>query len=121
MRCQGPANSSLATFVLEAGGGSPGVSLAGIADALAAAGRRVCWYDRLGYGWSDDAIKPTTARRVGAASRRQRSTCAAQLGACTKRVCSPAQHASRTPPPARRRRWRFETYWPPPASAAPLW
>lgn len=30
----------------------------GIADSLAAASRRACWYDRLGYGWSDDSFKP---------------------------------------------------------------
>jgi hypothetical protein len=49
---------------MEGGGGSPGVSYAPIVDALAAAGRRACWYDRLGYGWSDDIIKPTTTMRV---------------------------------------------------------
>lgn len=43
-----------------------GYVLAGIADGLAAAGRRACWYDRLGYGWSDDAFKPTTTDRVRA-------------------------------------------------------
>lgn len=36
---------------------------AGIADGLATS-RRACWYDRLGYGWSDDAFKPTTTDRV---------------------------------------------------------
>lgn len=51
--CKGPTGTGLATFVMEAGGGAPGVEYAGVADELAAAGRRACWYDRLGYGWSD--------------------------------------------------------------------
>lgn len=62
--CKGPKTAGKATIVMEGGGGSPGVSYAPIVDALAAAGRRACWYDRLGYGWSDDIIKPTTTMRV---------------------------------------------------------
>jgi pimeloyl-ACP methyl ester carboxylesterase len=54
MLCKGPATPSLSTFVLEAGAGAPGVAYAGIVDALAAAGRRACFYDRLGFGWSDE-------------------------------------------------------------------
>lgn len=50
IKCVGPNTPGLATFVFEAGGGSPGLSYAAAADALAAAGRRACWYDRLGYG-----------------------------------------------------------------------
>lgn len=42
---------------------------AGIADGLAAGSRRVCWYDRLGYGSSDDAFKPTTINRVRVLSK----------------------------------------------------
>jgi hypothetical protein len=49
---------------MEGGGGSPGISYDPIVQALAAAGRRACWYDRLGYGWSDDSILPTTTDRV---------------------------------------------------------
>jgi hypothetical protein len=51
IQCVGPAPApGQATFVFEAGGGAPGLAYAHIADALAAAGRRACWYDRLGYG-----------------------------------------------------------------------
>jgi len=46
MLCKGPANSGLSTFIMEAGGGSPGISYAAIVEKLAAAGRRACWYDR---------------------------------------------------------------------------
>lgn len=42
--CVGPQPPpGTATFVIEAGGGSPGVSYAQLADAIAAAGRRACW------------------------------------------------------------------------------
>lgn len=55
LRCFGPAaTTGLSTFVFEAGGGAPGVAAAAIADALAISNRRACWYDRLGYGWSDE-------------------------------------------------------------------
>ncbi len=54
----------LVSLLQEAGAGSPGLSLAGVVDALAAAGRRACYYDRLGYGWSDETVKPAYARRV---------------------------------------------------------
>ncbi|KIZ05245.1 hypothetical protein MNEG_2711 [Monoraphidium neglectum] len=65
IQCVGPAPApGQATFVFEAGGGAPGLAYAHIADALAAAGRRACWYDRLGYGWSGVAVRPTTLRRV---------------------------------------------------------
>lgn len=63
LSCAGPITPGLSTFVLEAGGGAPGISLAGIRDGLAAGGRRACFYDRLGYGWSDDAFTPTTRNR----------------------------------------------------------
>lgn len=53
MLCKGPKTPGLSTFVMEAGAGAPGVAYAGIVDTLAQAGRRACWYDRLGYGWSD--------------------------------------------------------------------
>uniref|UniRef100_A0A383VZY8 AB hydrolase-1 domain-containing protein n=1 Tax=Tetradesmus obliquus TaxID=3088 RepID=A0A383VZY8_TETOB len=56
MLCKGPTNTGLSTFVMEGGGGSPGVQYAGLVDELAAAGRRACWYDRLGCGWSSDAF-----------------------------------------------------------------
>lgn len=46
MVCKGPTDTGLSTFILEAGGGAPGVTYAGIVDELAAAGRRACWYDR---------------------------------------------------------------------------
>lgn len=48
----------------EGGAGSPGLTYAGVVDALAAAGRRACYYDRLGFGHSDEAIKPSYVRRV---------------------------------------------------------
>lgn len=56
MLCKGPKDTGLSTFVMEGGGGSPGVQYAAVVDELAAAGRRACWYDRLGYGWSSDAF-----------------------------------------------------------------
>lgn len=64
--CTGPKanNSALSTFVLEAGGGSPSASLFGIQRALEKLGRRSCSYDRLGGGWSDDAIKPSSLSKV---------------------------------------------------------
>ncbi|KAF8057103.1 SPAC23C11.06c [Scenedesmus sp. PABB004] len=59
LRCVGPPASPLAaTFVLEAGAGAPGATLFDLQDALTAAGRRSCTYDRLGLGWSDDWIMP---------------------------------------------------------------
>eukprot|EP00775_Hariotina_reticulata_P011549 gene11549-11692_t len=63
MLCKGPVNPGLSTFVMEAGGGSPGISYAAIVDELAAAGRRACWYDRLGYGWSDTAPLYSTSNQ----------------------------------------------------------
>ena len=62
--CKGPATPGLSTFIMEGGGGSPGVSYDPIVEALAAAGRRACWYDRLGYGWSDDIILPWQSSMV---------------------------------------------------------
>lgn len=46
MVCKGPTTPGLSTFILEAGGGAPGIEYAAIVDELAAAGRRACWYDR---------------------------------------------------------------------------
>jgi hypothetical protein len=40
MLCKGPTNTGLSTFVMEGGGGSPGVQYAALVDELAAAGRR---------------------------------------------------------------------------------
>jgi hypothetical protein len=40
MLCKGPSDTGLSTFVLEGGGGSPGVQYAALVDELAAAGRR---------------------------------------------------------------------------------
>jgi pimeloyl-ACP methyl ester carboxylesterase len=69
MLCKGPATPGLSTFVIEAGGGAPGVLYAGLADALAAGGRRACWYDRLGYGWSDAPRGPPARDQAAAALR----------------------------------------------------
>jgi hypothetical protein len=68
LRCRGPSNSSLATFVLEADAGAPAASLFGLQDELARAGRRSCTYDRLGLGWSDDIVMPGHLKRVGGGS-----------------------------------------------------
>jgi hypothetical protein len=71
LRCRGPSNSSLATFVLEADAGAAAASLFGLQDELAKAGRRSCAYDRLGLGWSDDIIMPGHLKRVGRAECQQ--------------------------------------------------
>eukprot|EP00775_Hariotina_reticulata_P011282 gene11282-11432_t len=64
MLCKGPSDTGLSTFVMEAGGGSPGIRYAAIVDQLAAAGRRACWYDRMGYGWSDEGYLDGNAQQV---------------------------------------------------------
>ncbi|WIA13835.1 hypothetical protein OEZ85_007379 [Tetradesmus obliquus] len=64
LRCRGPSNSSLATFLLEADAGAAAASLFGLQDELARAGRRSCAYDRLGLGWSDDIVMPGHLKRV---------------------------------------------------------
>lgn len=65
--CKGPPAAGRATFILEAGGGSPGVAYAGIVDELASARRRACWYDRLGFGHSDAPRAPPAANQRAAA------------------------------------------------------
>lgn len=56
--CNGSSSSGQSTLVLHAGGGSPSAMLMGLQYWMVQQGRRVCVFDRLGMGWSDDAIIP---------------------------------------------------------------
>lgn len=67
IKCVGPDTPGRATFVFEAGAGSPGQAYAMLADAVAAGGRRACYWDRLGLGYSDGALNPAPPRAVPAA------------------------------------------------------
>lgn len=53
IKCEGTVDYSRPTFLFEAGGGSSGISFFLAQSLLTAAGRRSCWYDRSGYGWSE--------------------------------------------------------------------
>jgi pimeloyl-ACP methyl ester carboxylesterase len=57
MWCRGPQDSGKPTMLTEHGGGSNSVSSDGVAEVWVAAGRRVCSYDRLGYGWTPSWIQ----------------------------------------------------------------
>lgn len=67
MYCIG-ASSSNATFLFEHGGGANSVSGMPLQSSWAAAGRRACVYDRLGYGWTpsmlkrSDLLRPTSGQ-----------------------------------------------------------
>lgn len=65
LHCQGPVAVGQPTIVLEAGLGESSLTWAGVAPALAA-GRRVCAYDRAGYGWSDPAPGERSAAATAA-------------------------------------------------------
>jgi len=56
LNCQGPSSPS-PTIICEHGGGSNSVSYQATADYLIQQGRRVCRYDRLGYGWTPTWIQ----------------------------------------------------------------
>ncbi len=61
----GPKSSANSTIIIEGGAGAPSASYLGLQEELATVhGRRTCVYDRQGYGWSDDAIKPKSATQV---------------------------------------------------------
>lgn len=62
--CRGNKTPGLSTLVVEPQTGLPGIFYDGLVQQLAQGGRRACWYDRLGLGWSADAIKPAVNLRV---------------------------------------------------------
>ncbi|KAJ1928055.1 hypothetical protein IWQ60_002403 [Tieghemiomyces parasiticus] len=51
--CQGPANPGKATYLVHNEEGTPMTALMALQISLANRNRRVCLYDRPGYGWSD--------------------------------------------------------------------
>jgi len=61
--CTGPKNTSLPTFLLEAGGGACTTSYFAIQGELEKE-RRVCSYDRAGYGWSLSSIMPRSVPQI---------------------------------------------------------
>lgn len=52
MHCSGPLSSNTSTLIFQHGGGSSSVAGMGLMSYWTAAQRRVCIYDRLGYGWT---------------------------------------------------------------------
>lgn len=60
MDCQGQGSP---TVVLDSGLGVPGVGWNAV-QREAAKFTRVCWYDRAGYGWSDESSTPRTSLAI---------------------------------------------------------
>ena len=61
--CSGPQNPGQPTVILEGGLGAPGLMWTWVQSEVAKR-RRVCSYDRAGYGWSDPGPAPRTAQQL---------------------------------------------------------
>jgi pimeloyl-ACP methyl ester carboxylesterase len=61
IQCSGSQSAGQPTVILESGLGAPGMMWTLVQSDLAKH-RRVCSYDRAGYGWSDPGPEPRTAR-----------------------------------------------------------
>ena len=57
--CSGnKSEPSSPTYLFESGAGTSGLSFQAVSQELVVAGKRVCWYDRAGYGYSDTGEMP---------------------------------------------------------------